>query len=1016
MSEESSTHSQGGEHQLLEQRLAEAEAVLRAALEDQETIPVHRLAGVPQLLQQARQAMGRAAQHGDWTALEENAVQRTAELQQTNEELQVAEEEHRQQNQELLTTRTALEVERGRYQELFDLAPVGYLVTDPYGTIEEANQAAAALLGAPQHFLTGKPLPVFAAGGSRHELQHRIRQLREGAADVPDPWQLQLQSREGGPFDAHLSVVAIQEAGGEGGTIGLRWLIRDVTEQRQAEAALRASEERLRLVAEFTHDWEYWTNPDGQYVYVSPSCERITGYAPADFLEDPELFLCVTHPDDRPAVEAHLKAKRQGQQVQSMDFRILTRSGEERWINHVCQPVHGSDGSWMGYRGSNRDITDRVQVEQEREQLLVRVERLATIIESTPDLVSSAGPDGRVLYLNAAAHQVLGIPDDTDLTGTTISDGHPDWARRLIQEEGIPTAIRDGVWQARTAVRAYDGEEIPVSQIILAHKGPDGQLLYLSTIARDIRREEAIMAQLEAERARLKAIIDNAPEAIVVADAECRILLTNQAADQLYSRPVPYGQDYDQHAALMLCRPNGTPYDPRDLPLTRAALDGETLHDVQMAIVWPDGQQRDLLVNTAPIRRPDGVVTGAVGVFRDISKRIEMEDALRGARNHLERRVHQRTVELLELNETLRAEVSARQRAEQDLRASEERFRQLAEYINEVFWLIEPNSGQLLYVSPAYEAIWGQSRDRLYEDATAFLHAVHEDDRQGIREIWEQGWQSRETEFRLLRPDGTLRWIRARAFPIHDNKNRVYRIAGIAQDVTQQKQAEAALVQAERLGMAAQLAASLAHEINNPLQSVVGCLDLALEAMDAGREPYKYISVASKASERAARVIAQLRELHRRSRLEDKQATDINVLLDYVLVLCQKRCETASVEVVWEQNPDLPQLELMPDATQQIFLNLVTNAVDAMPRGGLLQVTAERSVQPPGIRIAFADTGTGMSPEVLERLFEPFHTTKLDGLGLGLFISQNIAQQHGGHIEVQSQAGKGTTFSVWLPA
>jgi two-component system, NtrC family, sensor kinase len=87
-----------------------------------------------------------------------------------------------------------------------------------------------------------------------------------------------------------------------------------------------------------------------------------------------------------------------------------------------------------------------------------------------------------------------------------------------------------------------------------------------------------------------------------------------------------------------------------------------------------------------------------------------------------------------------------------------------------------------------------------------------------------------------------------------------------------------------------------------------------------------------------------------------------------------------------------------------------------MPDGGRLQVTVERTAQPPGVSIAFADTGTGMSPETLERLFEPFHTTKLDGLGLGLFISQNIARQHGGHIDVQSQAGKGTTFSVWLPA
>ncbi|MFN2289611.1 MAG: PAS domain S-box protein [Anaerolineae bacterium] len=754
MGEESSIHSRGTEYQKLSQRLAEAEAALQAAFADGEMVPTERLTSLLPLLGQAQKAMAQTAQTHDQLASMEDAAQRTAELQQTHEELRVAEEELRQQNQELLTTRTALELERQHYHALFDLAPVGYLVTDPFGTIEEANQAAATLLGAPQHFLLGKPLPVFAAGSDRREMQHRIHQLREAVAEVPDPWHLQLQSRAGGPFDAHLWVVAMQDAGRQETVVGLRWLIRDVTEQRQAETALRASEERLRLIAEFTHDWEYWTGPDGRYVYVSPSCERITGHSPDGFLEDPGLFLRIVHPADRPAVREHLHAKHEGQRVQSMDFRIVTRAGEERWINHVCQPVHASDGSWMGYRGSNRDI----------------------------------------------------------------------------------------------------------------------------------------------------------------------------------------------------------------------------------------------------------------------SQRIEMENALRQARNHMERRVHERTVELLELNETLRAEISARQQAEEDLRASEERFRQLAENIHEVFWLIEPDSGHLLYVSPAYEAIWGQSRDRLYDDATSFLHAVHEDDRQRIREIWEQGWQSRGVEFRLLRPDGTLRWIRARAFPIQDSQKRVYRIAGIAQDVTEQKQAQESLVQTERMGMAAQLAASLAHEINNPLQSVVGCLDLALEALDAGREPRKYIDVASKASERAARVVAQLRELHRRSRLEEKQVTNINHLVDNVLTLSQKRCRLSSVEVVWQKDPDLPQLELMPDAMQQIFLNLITNAIDAMPDGGRLQVSAERTAQPPGVHVAFADTGTGMPPEVLERLFEPFHTTKPDGLGLGLFISQNIAQQHGGHIDVESQADKGTIFNLWIPA
>jgi PAS domain-containing protein len=131
----------------------------------------------------------------------------------------------------------------------------------------------------------------------------------------------------------------------------------------------------------------------------------------------------------------------------------------------------------------------------------------------------------------------------------------------------------------------------------------------------DVTKREQTMGQLDAERARLKAIIENAPEGIVVTDEECRIVLTNPAADGIYARPVPYGEDFERHAALALCHPDGTPYDPCDLPLTRSVLDGETIRDLEMAILWPDGQRRHLPVNSAPIRDSQGQVSGAVAVF-----------------------------------------------------------------------------------------------------------------------------------------------------------------------------------------------------------------------------------------------------------------------------------------------------------------------------------------------------------------------------------------------------------------
>jgi PAS domain S-box-containing protein len=142
--------------------------------------------------------------------------------------------------------------------------------------------------------------------------------------------------------------------------------------KHRMEAALRQSEEQYRTVADFTYDWEYWVSPEGRYLYVSPACERITGYRREEFLADPQLLLRIVHPDDRQLVARHYRETLQlsHQAPATADFRIMTRNGQERWIGHVCQAVFRDDGRWLGRRGSNRDITERKQAEAEREKLI----------------------------------------------------------------------------------------------------------------------------------------------------------------------------------------------------------------------------------------------------------------------------------------------------------------------------------------------------------------------------------------------------------------------------------------------------------------------------------------------------------------------------------------------------------------------------------------------------------------------------------------------------------------------
>jgi PAS domain S-box-containing protein len=134
---------------------------------------------------------------------------------------------------------------------------------------------------------------------------------------------------------------------------------------RAMKAELRESEERFRTIADYTYDWAYWLDPDGHYVYVSPSCERITGYRADEFQADPALLETIIHPDDGATITEHLRGEPlEGSRADLLEFRVIARSGEERWIEHACQPVYGSDGTYLGRRASNRDITERRRIEE----------------------------------------------------------------------------------------------------------------------------------------------------------------------------------------------------------------------------------------------------------------------------------------------------------------------------------------------------------------------------------------------------------------------------------------------------------------------------------------------------------------------------------------------------------------------------------------------------------------------------------------------------------------------------
>jgi len=228
------------------------------------------------------------------------------------------------------------------------------------------------------------------------------------------------------------------------------------------------------------------------------------------------------------------------------------------------------------------------------------------------------------------------------------------------------------------------------------------------------------------------------------------------------------------------------------------------------------------------------------------------------------------------------------------------------------------------------------------------------------------------------------------------------------------EQSQAQLIQVEKLAAMGRLAASIAHELNNPLQAIQNCLHLVLRRPLPEPKRRQYLEMAQEEVERLIGIVQGMLEFYRPSKGQ-RAPVDTNTIVENVLALADKQLQHGQVTVHQYLTPDLPPLEAVSDQLKQVFLNIVINAVEAMPNGGDLSINTGLSPDGRWVMVSFKDTGVGLLPEERANIFEPFYTTKTQGTGLGLSVSYGIIERHGGSIEVQSEPGQGSCFTVKLP-
>ncbi len=368
-----------------------------------------------------------------------------------------------------------------------------------------------------------------------------------------------------------------------------------------------------------------------------------------------------------------------------------------------------------------------------------------------------------------------------------------------------------------------------------------------------------------------------------------------------------------------------------------------------------------------------------------------------------------------------------RKEADDALKYSEQMFRQLTENIREVFWLSSTDKKIVYYISPAFEEVWGRSCRDHYNDPLAWLASVHKDDLAHVKKFLpDQISGHYDIEFRILRPDNSIRWIRDRAFPIRNEDGEIYRIAGIAEDITEKKYAEERrseiedqLQQSQKMEALGELAGGIAHDFNNILGSIIGYSELLRDQLTKDPTLSSKVEIVLSGAYRAKDLIRQILTYTRQTETEF-EVVKIGDVIEEVIRLMK----VSLPDNIFLKLDIKSDCKVLADQNQiyQVYMNLCANAVYAMrERQGEILITLDvhkdHRVNKYFARVTVKDQGHGIPDHVLDKIFDPFFTTKPigEGTGLGLSVVQGVVNNHGGMISVTSELDIGTTFEVLLP-
>jgi PAS domain S-box-containing protein len=855
---------------------------------------------------------------------------------------------------------------RERYRALFDSSVIGTLVVDAETMkVVMGNQAAVKMFG----FSSAKegagvnPLDFVPSEDREKNLERIVKEVFE--KDSRKSVDLKAVTSDGREIWVSATGARITHKGRLAGLISFT----DITERKQAEEAVRQSEERYRTILEEMEDAYFEVDLGGHLTFVNNSVCRDLGYSREELIG--MSYKGFTIEDDIESVfRVFNEVYRTGVPNKGFPWNIIRKDRNRGFAETSVTPLRNDKGEIVGFRGVGRDITERRKIV---EALRQSEENYRALFDSsvTGAFVIDA-ETMKVVMGNQAASKVFGFSSVEEAIGVDPLDFIPpddkESVLKLIMEEMFERDSRQA-FDVRAITR--DGREIWISATgaRVMHEGRLGGLISFTDITERKRMEE----ELKQSEERYRTILEEMEDSYFEVDLGGHFTFVNSATccNLGYSKEELIGTSYKKTTLE-------DDIESVFRVFNEVYRTGKSNKSCLWTIVCKDGTHRLVEHAALPLRNDKGEIIGFRGIGRDITERKQAEEALQQSEENYRVLFDNSVIGTIVLDAETMKVAMVNQAA-----AKMFGFSSAKEALG-----IDP----LVFIRP-------EDKERILDIATKALFE------QDSREVYELG---------AVTKDGREIWINATGARImHEGK-----LAGLIcfTDITEQKQQRERFIIADRLASLGELASGTAHELNNPLTSIVGFSQLLMEreVPDDIREDLKLIN---NEAQRAAKVTKNLLTFARKH-APMKQRTQINSIIDDVLRLRAHMHEENGIEVEQQLALNLPQIMVDYFQIQQVFINIVINAEYFMTEAhgrGTLTVTTKK--QNDTVVISFTDDGPGIPPENLRRIFDPFFTTKEagKGTGLGLSICHGIVAEHGGQIYARSWLGKGATIFVELP-